>query len=329
MGKAERALIKKKLLAIYRSDADAGIHAAARWLLTQWDEAQQLAAIDQTCHTTPRKLSPENSGHGTWIVNSQGQTLVILDAFAFTMGSPESEDGHIADEALHHRRIDRRYAIAATEVTREQWEAFAKANPTYKPPQERTPNFRVVDEMPIKGITWYEAAWYCNWLSEQDGIPKDQWCYETNDQGKYENGMKAKADILSLSGYRLPTEAEWEFACRAGASSARYYGNSDSLLGQYAWYLVNSDQQMHAVGLLKPNDYGLFDMLGNVYEWCNSEYEPYQSTRASDNTAAVIADTKRYVIRGALISISKMKCAVPPESFTWLLIPTETQAFAW
>jgi formylglycine-generating enzyme required for sulfatase activity len=131
-------------------------------------------------------------------------------------------------------------------------------------------------DCPVNGETWFEAAEYCNWLSKQEGLPEDQWCYETNAQGKV---LKLKANYLSLPGYRLPTEAEIEYACRAGAATARYYGETDELLKQYAWYLGNAAERTWPVGSLKPNDLGLFDMHGNVWCWCQESYLAYPQSR--------------------------------------------------
>src|SRR5438094_7675754 len=95
-------------------------------------------------------------------------------------------------------------------------------------------------------------------------------CYPPIDQIK--KGMTLPADYLQRSGYRLPTEAEWEYACRAGAVTSRYYGESEELLGKYAWYGSNSAGHTWPVGMLKPNDLGLFDMHGNVYTWCQERF---------------------------------------------------------
>ena len=116
---------------------------------------------------------------------------------------------------------------------------------------------------------WYAAAHFCNWLSQQEGVPRDQWCYIPNKAGAYAEGMSCPADVLERTGYRLPTEAEWEYACRAGAVASRYYGHSIDLLAAHAQYQANSKEHAWACGSLFPNDLGLFDMLGNVIEWCH------------------------------------------------------------
>jgi len=194
--------------------------------------------------------------------------VVIPGPVEFLMGTPRTEAGREGGpegrvEKQHRRRIGRSFALAAREVTVEQFLRF-RADHDYNKTYSPTPAH------PINTVSWYDAAAYCNWLSEQEGIPEDQWCYLPNDEGKYAEGMRMRPNWLSLAGYRLPTETEWEYACRAGAVTSRYYGESEELLGQYAWFTKTSqDRAMLPAGdRPKPNDLGLFDMLGNALEWC-------------------------------------------------------------
>src|SRR5262249_4201329 len=112
-------------------------------------------------------------------------------------------------------------------------------------------------------------------------------CYDENNDGKFAEGMKLANHYLQRKGYRLPTSAEWEYACRAGATTSRYYGESDELLRHYGWYLLNSEQHSWPVGSLKPNDLGLFDMHGNVWNWCQdseSIYAQVQQGKLAEDT---------------------------------------------
>ena len=129
----------------------------------------------------------------------------------------------------------------------------------------------------MNDVTWYHAAAYCNWLSRQENLPR---VLRAQRAGKYAEGMRIQPDALKLAGYRLPTEAEWEYACRSGAVTSRYYGSSIDLLGRYAWYQANTKDHAWSCGSLLPNDLGLFDMLGNVYEWCQDVVMPTRSTEA-------------------------------------------------
>jgi len=134
------------------------------------------------------------------------------------------------------------------------------------------------ENCPINSLTWFDAIRYCRWLSEQEAIDEDQMCYPPLEkldatikqmQADSSVTLSFPPDFLKRTGYRLPTEAEWEFLCRAGTVTCRYYGCSRELLPNYAYTAQNSDYRSQPVGRLFPNAFGLFDTLGNAYEWCH------------------------------------------------------------
>jgi formylglycine-generating enzyme required for sulfatase activity len=211
------------------------------------------------------------------------------------MGSPLDEPDRFPDEIPHDRVIAYRFAIATKEVTIEQYLESVKANPRVE--HARNDRYSPDVKGPMNGVSWYHAVAYCNRLSEQENLPKDQWCYVPNDQGKYDKGMKIPANFFQRRGYRLPTEAEWEYAVRAGAMTSRPYGFSVELMEKYAWFRDNSHDRAWPGGSLKPNDLGLFDMLGNVYEWCPERAVVYQPEGPESLADDRIDDANR-VLRG-------------------------------
>ncbi len=215
---------------VYARDPDPGVHAAAFWLLRQWHD--QLSMHEPALAI---EGSPATAG---WRMNSQGQTMIRIDA--------RQDEG-----------VNRLFEISAFEVSVEQYLRF-RSTEYYQ--STIAPH----EKCPMNVITWYDAVAYCRWLSE---LEKRETSYPR--AAETDKDWIHNADHLERTGYRLPTEAEWELACRAGSTALRFFGDGDQLLEEYAWYDRNSEIRSWPCGLLKPNDWGLFDIYGNSLEWCD------------------------------------------------------------
>jgi formylglycine-generating enzyme required for sulfatase activity len=296
---AERKSLNQELLTVFENEPDPGLHAAAEWLLRRWQHGERLQAVLERLAHKDKPSTPRSNNEKLWFVNSQRQTFVVLDAGEVRIGSPNGEWGRNPDETQYRVRIGRRFAIAQTQVTKAQYRIFQRAVKAFD--LANHPLFRDfvrTDDCPQTGMTWYEAAQYCNWLSKEEGLTE---CYEPNENRQFGPRMKPKEKYLELQGYRLPTEAEWEFACRAGSITSRYYGVGELLLPNYAWYEANAKLQTSPVGSRKPNDFGLFDILGNTWQWCDDAYKTSPDAYVLDDrgsTTSVVDDVWR-VLRGA------------------------------
>lgn len=238
---------------LYTTHRHPGVHAAAELLLRRWGEAEILRRADD--RPAAPHVGPDGLG---WVRGPNGHTFAIIPApLEFRMGSPGDEPGHLIDQVLHYRRIGRSLAVSMTEVTLEQFRRLDNEAP-------QIPDDGAETGRPAHDVDWFRAVRYCNRLSREAGIRESQWCYPEPDV----NGLVVPADAVDKEGFRLPTEAEWEYICRAGTETARYFGESMSLLPRHAWTWMNSDERVHPVGQLLPNEFGLFDVLGNVWEWC-------------------------------------------------------------
>jgi serine/threonine protein kinase/formylglycine-generating enzyme required for sulfatase activity len=281
---ATEPALTPRILDLYRREPDRGLRAAAEWLLRRWGHEVELRQIDQ-------QLAGAAPDRREWYVNRQGQTLVILPGpVEFLMGSPTSEPGRLRSETLHRCRIPRSFALSTKEVTLEQFQRFLEKNPkvVYRPDRRSSPD----PSSPVLRVSWYHAAQYCRWLSEQDGIAEQEMCYPPVEQ--INESMMLPANYLHRTGYRLPTEAEWEYASRARAVTGRFFGRSEALLAHYAWTFASAEERAWPVGLLKPNDFGLFDIYGNVAEWTHTWADLY-----SADTAQVVEDREEEQAAGS------------------------------
>jgi len=192
---------------------------------------------------------------GDRITNSIGVQLAWIPAGDFLMGSPYDEPGRQDDEFQHKVTITRPFRIGVTEITQAQWQTVMGINRS---------QFKG-DSLPVEKISWKDAVKFCQKLSEKEGRT-----------------------------YRLPTEAEWEYACRAGGTK-RFAGSEN--IEDIAWYANNSRNTTHPVGSKEPNAWGLYDMTGNVSEWCADYYAPDYPEQAVSDPAGP-AEGKYHVIRG-------------------------------
>lgn len=167
--------------------------------------------------------------------------LLQIPAGTFMMGSPDGEEGRYGNESRVRVRITEPFYLGKTEITQVQWESVMGNNPSH---------FKG-DNLPVERVSWDEAMEFCRKLTERE---------------------RSAGRLLRDWKYTLPTEAQWEYACRAGTTTAYYTGNSSGDLARAGWYDANSGDKTHPVGQKMPNAWGLYDMHGNVWEWCLDRY---------------------------------------------------------
>jgi formylglycine-generating enzyme required for sulfatase activity len=209
------------------------------------------------------------------IKTKSGIEMVVIPAGHFEMGSRQGADD---EKPIHTVWIDS-FLMDKTEVTQAEFEKLGQIETFPNPSHFKGP------DLPVEQVTWPQAARFCNARSRLEGLTP---CYN-EDTAECE----FKAD-----GYRLPTEAEWEYACRAGTDTAYSFGSEARNLGDYAWFAGNSDKKTHPVGQKKANPWGLYDMHGNVAEWCQDVYDKNYFKSSPDKNPHGPAEGKEYVLRG-------------------------------
>jgi formylglycine-generating enzyme required for sulfatase activity len=203
------------------------------------------------------------------ITNTIGMSLKLIPAGTFMMGSPISETGY-AKDIQHKVTISKAFYMQTTEVTQRQWIAVIDSEPW-----KDEDNVKEGANYPASHVSWDDVVAYCEKLSEREG-----------------------------KAYRLPTEAEWEYACRAGTQTAWSFGNDEKVLGDYAWYDKNvgdiGENYAHQVALKKSNAFGLYDMHGNVFEWCHDYYgeDYYQQSPKQDPQGPATGSSR--ILRGGM-----------------------------
>lgn len=270
----------------YTDASDTTTHSAAEWLLRRWDaELPNLTASDETLDEKE------------WCVNSLGMTLLRMPVGTFTMGESDKSLQRETDKA-YQATLSRPFLLQSTEVSRGQFQQFI--DDPECPPDQKPKAWAGALELvspdehhPVQQVNWVDAVLFCNWLSRQENRSP---CYQKSDAGNW---------VLSLAadGYRLPTEAEWEYACRAGTTTALSSGDSKEQLKPYA--VFGASKAAHA-GSRLPNGWGVFDMHGNVWEWCHNWHAEYPSGSATDPTGPEFGSLR--VCRGGCWDLDARYC---------------------
>jgi len=215
------------------------------------------------------------------IVTKSGVEMILVQGGEFMMGSANWGD----DETPLHKVIVADFAMDKFEVTQDQYAAFEIPDPSHFKDPKR----------PVEQVRWSDAALFCNERSRREGL-----------QPAYD-AITFECDF-EAGGYRLPTEAEWEYAARAGAETDYDFGSLPGKLGSYACYAGNSTKKTDLAGRKRPNRWGFHDMYGNVLEWCNDVYSPSYYSQSPDRDPRGPAEGEKRVMRGGAWNSSDTAC---------------------
>lgn len=215
-----------------------------------------------------------------------GMALIPAKDSSFLMG-----DGGVTTP-VHAVSFTCDFWMDTTEVTQQQFTELMEATyDHYRQPPWHDYYGSIGPDYPANYINWYDALLYCNARTKAAGSTDTVYHYDSLEGNPGDSLVLHGLNVdLSKNGFHLPTEAQWEYACRAGTTTMYYFGDDSSSVGDYAWYAANSDFQGQPVAQKLPNGFNLYDMCGNCEEWCNDCYADYKSVPQTDPTGPVVSN---------------------------------------
>ncbi|MGI8980862.1 MAG: protein kinase domain-containing protein [Pirellulaceae bacterium] len=350
-----REKLTEHLQAWRRDDRSAAVHAACDWLLHKWEIAPSSPGAPET---KPPSYDPENQRQ--WFVLQVGSDRLGFVAFppgGFVRGSPAAENLRVEDESRHPVRFTRPLAVLDREITIAQWLQFLderKLDRQIWEERDKRPVMYRQPAHPAYHVNWYEAVEYCRWLTDKAGMDETKQCYvEDRSELATEAAAGKKPDAIEKKlllpvkrwtfhpdrpGFRLPTEAEWERACRAGTTTTFSFGCDPTLLKYSSAHLSEeAERRPYPGGTKMPNLRGLFDMHGNVWEWCQDTQVNYQAMQLETDPIGLVPTNNRAYRGGSFDNYTKHHRAacrifeLPTLSFPYLgfrvvcTLPTKEQ----
>jgi formylglycine-generating enzyme required for sulfatase activity len=313
---ARREALVKQLSDWYANDPSSGVHGASGWLLRHLGENEIATRIDQTPvpysperewftlaitvkPTPPTQTKPEPPPEPL-LPRTFYYTFIVQPSGEYTISSVEDEvDRNKGNEVRHTVTLTRSFALLDREITFEELSAFSPQYAEFMKQVDAAPNDAGF------GTHWYDSVAFCRWLGQEMGLAETDQCYadpETLDKEQYPRDPQETSfprnwplDV-SKRGFRLPTESEWEVMARGGSRTSYGYGSEVALLDRFGWFNENSGKKVHPGREKRPSVRGLYDLLGNLYEWTHDWQGAFGASPQTDPLGAKTGTSR--VIRG-------------------------------